>query len=210
MSPPRLTTDVIASALATLEPFRALDRRAVEALASSLEARDTPAETVLLREGAPSNEAVLVVRGQVGLYKNLTTRGRVRVAVAGPGGLVGHEGFLDGGPLPYSALTLGRALLLQVDRPAFQALGLGDGALGSCLLEPALRSAGEHALAMRRALAAILRAPEKHIALVRTAPQPGTSPPPSPGRSSGSPSSRPTKGRCSTTRPPTPGRAATP
>lgn len=187
MSPPptpRLTTDVIAQALASLEPFRALGQRELAALASSLDPRDTPAQTVLLREGGPSNEALLVVRGQVGLYKNLTTRGRVRVAVAGPGALVGHEGFWDGGALPYSALALSRSLLLRVDRPTFQALGLGDGALGTCLLEPALRSASDHALAMRRALGAILRAPGRHIALMHTAPAADSPESPTPTRPS--------------------------
>lgn len=171
---PHLTSDVIAQALAALEPLQGLDPRSLEALASSLEPRDTPPQTVLLREGAPSNAALLVVRGQVGLYKNLTAHRRVRVAVAGPGALVGQEGLLDGGPLAYSALSLGRALLLFVDRPTFQALALGEGALGACLLAPALRSAGEHALAMRRALVGILGTPGKHVALARAAASPGT------------------------------------
>ncbi len=181
MSPetPRLTTDVIAQALSTLTPFASMTPRALEAMASSLPPRDAPAQTVLLREGAATSEALLIARGQVGLYKNLGTPGRsarVRVGVAGPGALVGHEGFLDGGPLPYSALALSRALVLRVDRSTFQALAMGEGALGTSLLEPALRSASGHALAMRRALVALLREPGKHVALARSVGAEGPAP----------------------------------
>jgi CRP-like cAMP-binding protein len=86
----------------------------------------------LFRAGAPSQACFIVVRGAVEIRGRHGRRER-RMAVLGPGQLVGYMSALEHGAHGADAAVREDAILLEIPRPAFDALYHGAGPVSTRL-----------------------------------------------------------------------------
>ena len=110
--------------LSHIEPFKALDHRRLEQVASAIVKRPVPAGEVLLREdGAPGTELFVIHDGAVELVK-----AGVVVDVLGRGQVFGHPTLLTGEPPQFTARAREDSLLYGIPgEPALDVLSRTDG-----------------------------------------------------------------------------------
>ncbi|HYK93796.1 MAG TPA: cyclic nucleotide-binding domain-containing protein [Thermoplasmata archaeon] len=112
---------MLAVELANHPFFRGFDREFVEGLAARTTARDFAVDDLLVREGAPAKEFLLIQSGKVALEMATPERPRLTIQTVGPGEVVGWSWLV-----PPRRWTLdGRALkptrALDVDGDALRA-----------------------------------------------------------------------------------------
>ncbi len=78
--------------------FRDLSPGARAALLRGFEAREVPADTVLVEQGAPAGDLWLVVDGEVTVHRREGDDEAVQVATLGPGDVFGEIALLTGEP----------------------------------------------------------------------------------------------------------------
>jgi CRP-like cAMP-binding protein len=93
-----------------------------------------PRGSTLLTEGVPSPACYLTVNGAVEMVLARGGR-RIRVGLAGPGKPFGYETPIDGKPAPVTAIARERALLLVIERPAFDQLFTREDAVSRVFLD---------------------------------------------------------------------------
>jgi CRP-like cAMP-binding protein len=98
--------------------FQACRRRELKHLAELAEEIHLPAGRRLLTQGeAPHDGCYVVVRGSVAVL-----RGAARIAVAGPGDVLGELALLDGAPRRADAVTVTPTRVLRFSHCAFSRL----------------------------------------------------------------------------------------
>jgi len=113
--------------LPRLSFFEGFDAAEMAAVASLGRARDVPAGAWLFVANGAADRCFLIVRGAVEIVAPLG-RMEKRVALAGPGELVGYLAALDGAPHTASARVRTRACLLDIPSPELARLYEGDAA----------------------------------------------------------------------------------
>ena len=139
-------------ALRSTRAFERLDPAALGALTNRVElvARRTGAR--LLEEGEKGDDAWVLVRGEVGVYRNAIA-GHEQLALLHAGSLFGHVSLIDGQPRSATCVTTQPSWLLRISRQVFNELALsGD------VSEQNFR------LALTDALGAQLRLANRHLA----------------------------------------------
>jgi len=76
----------------------------------------------LLRQGAPAEEWLCVVRGSIRLCHSASKRRQVVATFAPPGTWIGDTELADGGPMMHDAYAQGDTKLLSISRADFQML----------------------------------------------------------------------------------------
>jgi CRP-like cAMP-binding protein len=100
-----------------IEALAGLDEPRLDALARLVGERTAPAGEVIVRQGDPTREVYLVVRGEV----EVQTDGRA-MARLGPGAVVGEVALLVDGPRMSTVVATEDLELLVLDAEAFTAL----------------------------------------------------------------------------------------
>jgi uncharacterized membrane protein len=102
--------------LADVELFEHLTADDRASLAEAIDLRSLAAGDTLFKAGEPG-EALYVVRsGEVELFIKDTAGQRIALAIAGAGEMFGELALLDSGPRTATAIALGDAELLELDR----------------------------------------------------------------------------------------------
>jgi CRP-like cAMP-binding protein len=111
--------------VARLATFRAFDSLALWGFLTAGRFAKCPPGRTLTVEGSTPTACYLTMNGAV---EQVLIRGsrRIRVALAGPGGVFGYEGLIDGEPAPMTITTRERALLLVLPPEAFERLFHGE------------------------------------------------------------------------------------
>jgi len=108
-----LGTDV--ALLQSIPLFADFPNEQLRLIAFSAEPMTLPADTMLFREGASADGGYVVVSGAVQFFTG-TGEAERRIAVAGPGALIGELALLSATNRPASARTLEPTELLSVSR----------------------------------------------------------------------------------------------
>lgn len=111
------------SALLSAVPlFERLDEEERALLAAQLEEESFPAGTIVFRKGEPGNAIYIVAAGEVEIYVEDTTGGRIVFETAKTGDFFGELSLLDGDPRSASAKAISDSKTLKVDRADLQLL----------------------------------------------------------------------------------------
>jgi CRP/FNR family cyclic AMP-dependent transcriptional regulator len=102
--------------------FERLDDEERALLAAQLEEESFPAGTLLFRKGEPGNAIYIVASGEVEIFVEDTTGGRIVFETAKTGDFFGELSLLDGDPRSASAKAISDAKTLKVDRGDLQLL----------------------------------------------------------------------------------------
>lgn len=113
--------------------FEGFDAEETDELVAGASVIELPRGSWVLRAGTPSAACFLVVRGAIEVLAGPDAAVR-RVAIAGPGELVGYMGVLRGAPHTASARVREDACLLEFPRAAFLALYGGTSGASVSLL----------------------------------------------------------------------------
>ena len=106
-------------------PFlRSLGRDDLERLLESSELMRHPAGTPLVVAGEQSRDVYVVIRGRLGVFSSSRGGARERLAVEGPGSLVGHAAVLLERPRTADVETLDECELLRISDAAFMEIVL--------------------------------------------------------------------------------------
>jgi CRP-like cAMP-binding protein len=110
--------------LPALAFFEGFDEQEIDELLAPARAFEADRDAVLFEQGSPADACYLVVRGAVEV---LSAHGRLerRIALAGPGELVGYLALLEGARHGAAARVREAACLLELPAPAFLALHAG-------------------------------------------------------------------------------------
>ena len=124
--------------LPLLRFFEGFDGHEIDELVAIARPLEAPRGTWLFAAGEPASACFLVVRGAVEV---LSRNGRMerRVAIAGPGELVGYLAALDGAPHAAAARVRDRATLLELAAGPFARL-YGEGSRTSVRLQHAIHA----------------------------------------------------------------------
>jgi CRP-like cAMP-binding protein len=109
---------------------------------------------ILIREGEPCEQVVVVLSGSVAIVEHHGTAEDHVQRVSGPGRFLGELGLLQGLVAEYPAREDGEVLSVPVDR--LQALVSGDPALGDLILQPMITGTCFGAAAVTLLLAVLL------------------------------------------------------
>lgn len=113
--------------------FEGFDAEETDELVAGASVLELPRGSWILRAGTPSSACFLVVRGAVEVLAGPDEAVR-RVAIAGPGELVGYMGVLRGSPHAASARAREEACVLEFPREAFLDLYGGAGGTSVSLI----------------------------------------------------------------------------
>jgi CRP/FNR family transcriptional regulator, cyclic AMP receptor protein len=97
--------------------FSACSRRELERIASLADHEELPSGTVLTHEGRVGNEAFIIARGQAE-----ARIGKKKVAVLGPGQMVGEMALIDRGPRSATVTAVTDVDVLVLDPRSFASL----------------------------------------------------------------------------------------
>jgi CRP/FNR family transcriptional regulator, cyclic AMP receptor protein len=111
-----------ASLLSCVPLFERLDGEERALLAAQLEEETFPAGTNIFRKGEPGNAIYIVASGEVEIFVEDTTGGRIVFETAKSGDFFGELSLLDGDPRSASARAISDARTLKVDRGDLQTL----------------------------------------------------------------------------------------
>ena len=81
-----------------IELFEDLDRAEIRLLARFMATYQAPSGTELIHEGDSGDYLLLVIEGEVDVFKNDKEGLRKRIAVVGPGKTLGEMSMIDGAP----------------------------------------------------------------------------------------------------------------
>ncbi len=84
--------------LAHIELFEDFDRAEIRLLAHFMTAYRVPPGTEIIREGDPGDFMLLVIDGEVDIFKNDIEGFRKRIAIVGAGKTLGEMSMIDGEP----------------------------------------------------------------------------------------------------------------
>jgi len=98
--------------------FSPCSKRELSRIASLTDEIDVPKGRVLTRQGDPGREFFVVVEGRA----RVTTGGRTRIAVLGPGASFGEMSLLDQGPRSATVLAETDMRLLVLNSRSFSSL----------------------------------------------------------------------------------------
>lgn len=111
------------SQLLTCVPlFERLDEEERALLAAQLEEETFPAGQIVFRKGEPGNSIYIVASGEIEIYVEDTTGGRIVFETAKAGDFFGELSLLDGDPRSASAKAISDSKALKVDRQDLQLL----------------------------------------------------------------------------------------
>ncbi|MBK7861594.1 MAG: DUF1003 domain-containing protein [Archangiaceae bacterium] len=111
------------SSLLTCVPlFERLNDEERQLLAAQLEEESFAAGSLLFRKGEPGNAIYIVASGEVEIFVEDTTGGRIVFETAKTGDFFGELSLLDGDPRSASAKAVSDAKTLKVDREDLQLL----------------------------------------------------------------------------------------
>ncbi len=91
-------------------------------LAESGRVRRTDPGEVLLEEGKPGGRLIVILEGQVEIFKSRDDDSRVDLSLLGPGGVVGEVGVILEYPATATVRTLIRSRIFELDHAVFQDL----------------------------------------------------------------------------------------
>jgi CRP-like cAMP-binding protein len=111
--------------LPLLACFESFDPYEIEELVAQAQALELPRGAWLFSAGQPASACFIVVRGALEIFTRSDGRER-RVAIAGPGELVGYMGLLSAAPHAGNARAREACCLLELPRAMFLALCNGD------------------------------------------------------------------------------------
>ena len=97
--------------------FALCNKKQLTAIASLADLVYLPAGTVLIREGAPGREFMVIVEGAVDVKR----KGR-RINTLGPGDFIGEMALISGGPRNATVTTTADTSLLAITESQFWAL----------------------------------------------------------------------------------------
>jgi CRP/FNR family transcriptional regulator, dissimilatory nitrate respiration regulator len=104
--------------LASVQPYAALDERALKRLAKTAAQVDAPKRTVIFRPGDPAAGIHIVMSGHVKLSLPARDSGEKVIAIIGPGQSFGELGMFLHEPHMLSAESTDSAKLVRVDKAA--------------------------------------------------------------------------------------------
>jgi CRP-like cAMP-binding protein len=107
-----------------LPVFEGFDAGEIDEIVSASSLLELPRGHALFVHGQPSSACYIVVRGAVEVHGRHAKRER-RVAVLGPGQLLGYMGALERGAHGADAIVREQALLLEIPREAFEKIYFG-------------------------------------------------------------------------------------
>jgi CRP/FNR family cyclic AMP-dependent transcriptional regulator len=90
--------DRIHGMLDSIELFEGFDRAEIRLLARFMAAYRVPMGAEIIREGDPGDYLLLLIDGDVDVFKNDREGMRKRIAVVGPGKTLGEMSMIDGAP----------------------------------------------------------------------------------------------------------------
>lgn len=125
--------------LAALPFFDGFDADEIDELVAIGTAFELPRGAALFRAGERADACYLVLRGALEVFVRHAAMER-RVAIAGPGELVGYMALIDGAPRANSARVRERCTLLEMPAPGFLALYEGAGGVTVSLHQAIHRS----------------------------------------------------------------------
>jgi CRP-like cAMP-binding protein len=96
---------VIQEFLREVELFRELDDEQLAHVLMVGMVRRYPAETVILADGTPGGQLMIIHQGQVRISKVIQGLGEEALTILGPGELFGEVAFFDGGPSSAQAIA---------------------------------------------------------------------------------------------------------
>lgn len=85
------------STLRLIPTFGGFDDRELSAVAGVLGTLSPVRDEVIFEEGDPARSCIFVVDGAIGVYKNWGNPKQQRVALLGPGSMLGQVSLIDGG-----------------------------------------------------------------------------------------------------------------
>lgn len=91
-------------------------------LAGLVTVRELKQGDVLAREGTVDNHLYVILRGNLGVVKNVGTDHEVNVNTLSAGDFVGEMGFMDGSELYASKVALGDTRVLGLEREKLESL----------------------------------------------------------------------------------------
>ncbi len=112
--------------------FEGFERDDIDAVVARAAVLELPRGQALFVPGQPAAACYAVVRGAVEVWARHGARER-RLALHGPGQLVGLISLLRGAPHDAAAFVRENAVLLEIDKEAFDALYFGAGAVSARL-----------------------------------------------------------------------------
>jgi CRP-like cAMP-binding protein len=107
------------------------------------EIRTIPSGETVLREGDPSTEVLLVLRGSLAVFVERNGR-NLPLNSQGPGTFLGELGVLCGLPRSASVQAVDESIVLQWKSPAFRSMLLSDPLLSERIFRQSLRTLIEH------------------------------------------------------------------
>lgn len=110
------------SLLACVPLFERLDDDERALLAAQIEVEEFKAGTIVFRRGEPGDTIYIVASGEVEIYVDDTTGGRIVFETAKTGDFFGELSLLDGDPRSASALATTDSRVLCIDRNDLQLL----------------------------------------------------------------------------------------
>lgn len=125
--------------LPVLPFFDGFDAFEIDEMVASASVLELPRDAWLFAAGQPAQACYLVVRGAVEVFTRAGGRRR-RVAIAGPGELVGYMSALRGDPHGANARVREGACVLEIPREPFLALYNGSSSVAVSLLHGIHRS----------------------------------------------------------------------
>jgi CRP-like cAMP-binding protein len=115
--------------IASIPIFSRMGRRELEEVAQLVDEVDVPAGRVLMRQGSPGSEMVVLVEGQVEVERNGRTLGE-----RGPGAVMGELSLLSEGPRTATVTTTQPSRLLVAGHGAFHQLMEDHPSVRLCVL----------------------------------------------------------------------------
>jgi signal transduction histidine kinase len=120
--------------LRSVDLFAGLDDDALTRLESDLTTCLLPSGATLFEEGDPGDTAYIVTSGEIEILKASADR-LVRIAISGPGVVVGEMSLLTGEPRSASARALGDAELVSIPKATIDALLESDVRVAQALFD---------------------------------------------------------------------------
>ncbi len=99
--------------------FQAMQPAEMEAVVAQATVKRVPRGAVLLRRGAESPGAFVVMQGQVRIATTAEDGREVTLGVLGPGDVIGEMSLIDGEPVSADATALDACVLMAIERGRF-------------------------------------------------------------------------------------------
>lgn len=90
--------DRIYAMLDSIELFEDFERADIRVLAQFMQAYSVPSGTEIIREGDAGDYMLLIIEGEIDIFKKDHDNMRKRIAVVGPGKTLGEMSMIDGEP----------------------------------------------------------------------------------------------------------------